>query len=386
MEPFRAFVKETIGLSKREAVRITLGFFAGLAVAATVIFVYGRAKGSNVEAAGSPPSAEEVIRYIRERFGVPDSENLSLQPFQASTFPGYYRTTVTASSGGNKKESTISVSADGQFLILSDFMPIGPDPKAGIVQQLTQAFKIPSNVKLAVGTFTPSPVPNFLETMVTARNGPRVNRQKYFVTRDKRFVVLGGIFNMDIDPRREALKTIKLADQPSEGPADAPVTIVEYADMECPSCAREHQFLQKEVVPRYRGKVRVVFKEFPIVQIHTWAYTAAIAAQCAYQIDPSKYVAFRGMVFDNQVNINAMDVRDLLLYYGQQVGLDRLKLAACIDSKASVQRVEENLREGKELGVDRTPTFFINGHKVVGASREAFFQSIDEALRAATRR
>jgi protein-disulfide isomerase len=374
-------------LTKREGLRIALGFCAGLAVAAAVILMYGRTKGSNVEAAGAPPSSDQVIHYIRERFGVPDSENLSLLPFQASPFPGYYRTTVTASSGTNKRTSTISVSADGHYLILSDFMPLGPNPKAGIVQQLTKVFKIPANVKLAVGPFTPSPVPNFFETLVTARGEGKVNSQKYFVTRDKRFVVLGGIFNMEVDPRREALKTIKLADQPSEGPADAPVTIVEYADMECPTCAREHQFLQQQVVPRYGKKVRLVFKEFPLVQIHAWAYTAALAAQCAYQIDPSKYVAFRGRVFENQTNITATDARDLLLYYGEQVGLDRLKLAACIDSKASLPRVEEDLREAQELGVDRTPTFFINGRKVIGGGTpEAFFQSIDEALRAATRR
>ena len=74
----------------------------------------------------------------------------------------------------------------------------------------------------------------------------------------------------------------------------------------------------------------------------------------------------------------------MLLYYGQQVGLDRLKLAACIDSKASLPRVEENLREGRELGVDRTPTFFINGRLLIGGGPpEAFYQHVDEALRAA---
>jgi protein-disulfide isomerase len=349
-----------------------------------VVFVFGRGSGAQAQAANTPPQGERVIRYIRERFGVPDAENLTLQPFQDSRYPGYYSTTVTAEAGTAKRTSTISVSKDGRYLILGDFVPLGADPKQGMMRELTATFKLPPTVKLAVGAFAPSPYPNFLQTTVTAQSGGRVNKQKYYVTRDRRFAVLGGIYNMDVDPRQQALRTIKLTDQPSAGAPNAPVTIVEYADMECPMCAREHEFLVKDVLSRYPGKVRVVFKEFPLVSIHTWSYTAAIADQCAYQIDPTKYVPYRSRIFENQLNINATTVRDLLLYYGQQVGLDRLKLAACIDSKASLPRVEEDLREAKALDLNQTPTFFINGRKVVGGGPpETFFQMIDEALRAA---
>jgi protein-disulfide isomerase len=362
----------------------TFSMAAGLLVLAGLEFIFGPARGSRVEAASTPPKADRIIRYLRERFGVPISENLTLLPFQDAAYPGYYRTTVTAEEGTDKRTSQISVSADGRYLILGDFLPLGADPKAGIVQQVTSVFKLPPTVKLTVGPFVASPFPGFLQTSITAQSAGKENKQNYFVTRNRKFIVLGQIFNMDVDPKREALRVIKLTDQPSEGPANAPVTIVEYADLECPMCAREHQFLQQQLVPLYGGKVRVVFKEFPLVQIHTWAYIAAIANECAYQIDPSKYVAYRTSIFDHQLNLNAATARDLLLYYGQQVGLDRLKLAACIDSKASLPRVEEGLREGKELGVDRTPTFFINGRILIGGGPpEAFFQSVDDALRAA---
>jgi protein-disulfide isomerase len=371
-------------LTNRPGFRVALAFCAGLAVAAGLVLIFGQTGGSRVEAASTPPAGERVIRYIRERFGVPESQNLTLMPFQDAAYPGYYRTTVTVEDGKDKRTSPISISRDGRYLILSDFLPLGADPKAGIVRQLTEIFKLPSTVKLMVGPFAASSFPNFYQTTITADSDGKVNKQNYFVTRDKRFIVLGGIFNMDIDPRRQALRTMKLTDQSSEGPANAPVTIVEYADLECPTCAREHEFLQKELLPRYGDKVRVVFKEFPLVQIHTWALTGAIAAQCAYQIDPSKFVAYRTSIFEHQMNITATSARDLLLYYGEQVGLDRLKLAACIDSKASLPRVEEGLREGKELGVDRTPTFFINGRILIGGGpADGFFQKVDDALRAA---
>lgn len=370
-------------MSRKQGFGVAVGFCAGLAVAG-LLFLFGPGSGSRVEASSTPPNGEHVVRYIRERFGVPDSERLTLQPFREAAYPGYYETTVVVDNGKDKRESHISVSADGRYLILSDFLPLGSNPEADITRQITEVFKIPASVKLSVGPFERSPFPGFLQTTITARSPERTQTQKYFVTRDKRFLVLGGIFNMGVDPRRQALRTLKLTDQPYIGSPDAPVTIVEFADLECPTCAREHEFIEKELMPKYRGKVRLVFKEFPLLQIHQWAFTGALACQCAYQIDPSKYVAYRTSIFEHQANITAPTARDLLLYYGQQVGLDRLKLASCLDSKASLPRVEENLREGRELGVDRTPTFYINGRLLVGGGPpDAFYREVDEALRAA---
>jgi protein-disulfide isomerase len=371
-------------LSSRQRFWKVIGTCAGVLAASTIFLASGQVKRSSAQSTSAPSlKSDRIIRYIREKFGVPESSNMSLQPFQSAAYPGFYRTTVVVDDGKDKKTSTISVSGDGRYLILSDFLPLGSNPQAGIVKQLTDVFKLPANVKLSVGPFTTSPYAGFVQTAVTADNGERQNKQTYFVTRDKRFIVVGGIFNMGVDPRQHALRTMKLADQPFEGAANAPVTIVEYADLECPSCALEHRFLMNELLPHYGDKVKVVFKEFPLVQIHTWAYTAAIANECAFQIDPSKYAAYRTTIFDHQNNISATTARDLLLYYGQQVGLDRLRLAACVDSKASLPRVEAGMREGQELGVDRTPTFFINGQILIGGGpKEAFFQAVDDALRA----
>jgi protein-disulfide isomerase len=329
------------------------------------------------------PNAERVLSFVREKFGIPQSVNLSMEPFHNAAYAGYLQTNVLVDDGKEKRSSLVSVSANGRYLILSDFLPIGPDSKAEIIRQVKTVFKLPETIKLSVGPIVNSPYPGFSETTVMADNQGHEQKQKYYVTEDKRFLVLGAIFNMDVDPRRNALSTIKLDGQPSQGPANAPVTIVEYADLECPTCAREHEFLQKELLPKYGDKVRIVYKEFPLVQAHPWSLTAAIASQCAFREDPSKYLAYRSSIFEHQPNISATSARDLLLYYGQQIGLDRLKLAACIDSQASRSRVEENLREGQALGVDRTPTFFINGRILVGGAPDLFYQSIDEALRAA---
>jgi protein-disulfide isomerase len=186
---------------------------------------------------------------------------------------------------------------------------------------------------------------------------------------------------MAVDPRQQALRTIALRDEPSQGPATAPVTIVEYADLECPTCARVHEFLETQVVPRYGNKLRVVFKEFPL-PMHDWSMTGAIACQCAYEINPSSYVPLRSAIFRNQQLINITNLRDSLLSYGEQAGVDRVKLAGCLDAKSTLPRVQRDVAEAKRVNVDRTPTLFVNGRMLVGLpSEDAYFQTIDEALK-----
>ena len=115
-------------MTKREGFRIALGFCAGLAVAAGVVFVFGRGSGAQAQAANTPPQGERVIRYIRERFGVPDAENLTLPPFQDSRYPGYYSTTVTAEAGTAQRTSPLSVSTAGRYLVLGGFVQPGARP------------------------------------------------------------------------------------------------------------------------------------------------------------------------------------------------------------------------------------------------------------------
>jgi protein-disulfide isomerase len=253
-----------------------------------------------------------------------------------------------------------------------------------IIKYVRERFGVPAATKLTVSPFEDSEFGDFYKTTIHVDNGKQKSAQQIYVTKDGHYLVIGNIYTLGADPRREVERTISLQDQASVGPANAPVTIVEFADLECPTCARMHQFLENNVIPKYRNKVRIVFKEFPLVQIHDWALTAAIADQCSYQLDPAAYVRYRTAIFQNQGLINAVNVRTLLLDFGERAGLNRLKLATCIDSKASLPRVEASVREGQELGVSSTPTLFINGTPVIGLPQpDQFYKIIDNALRAA---
>jgi protein-disulfide isomerase len=252
-----------------------------------------------------------------------------------------------------------------------------------IVRYLRERFGVPETVKLTVGAFKNSFDPNLFDVAVTVDDGKEKKEQKLLVSKDGRHLIVGEVYNLSSDPTDVAMRAISTRDQPAQGPPEAPVTIVEYADLECPMCARLHEFLESDLLGKYANKVRIVFKEFPLVAIHDWAQRAALASQCAYQINPGAFVAYRSLVFRNQSSINATNSRDMLLNLAAQAGIDSLKLAACLDSQASRPRVEEDIREGKQIGVVSTPTCYVNGRMIVGMpGPETFYRAVEEALHA----
>ena len=331
-----------------------------------------------------PALDEKVISYVRERYGIPDTIKITASPFQASNFPGFLTSTITTDDGKQQRNSNVFLTNDHHYLIVGFIFPLGKDPKSEIVQRVREQFKVKDDTTLTAGPFHDSGFPNFLATTVTAETAKGKQTQDFYITGDNRLLVLGSILNLGLDLRREALRTMVTANQPSQGPAHAPVTIVEYADLECPMCSKLHEFFEKDLLPKYGDKVRIVFKEFPLVQIHDWSLTAAIANQCVYEIKPEAYAPYRSLIFQNQSTINAANVRDDLLGYADQVGVDRVRLAGCLDSKASLPRVDEGAREAKRLELQSTPTCFINGRMLIGfPSPEAYYKAVDEALKGA---
>lgn len=252
-----------------------------------------------------------------------------------------------------------------------------------IAQYIRERFGLPAAVKLTVSPLRSSFDPNLLQATVTVDDGKQTKDTSILISRDGRHLVVGDIYDMGADPRQTALRAISTRNEPSQGPANAPVTIVEYADLQCPMCARLHEFFEKELLPKYPGKVRIVYKDFPLVSIHDWTQMASLASQCAYQLDPGNFVAYRSLIFLNQAGINTTNARDMLLNLASQAGIDSLRLATCVDSQASRPRLEEDLGEGKKLGVQSTPTCYINGKIVVGfPSPDEYYKAIEEALHA----
>ena len=161
-----------------------------------------------------------------------------------------------------------------------------------------------------------------------------------------------------------------------KGPADAPIQLVEFSDFHCPFCKRVEPTLG-QVLARYDGKIRFVYKDFPLDSLHPGARAAAEAARCAGE--QGKFWEFHEKVYAGAADSSAATMQA----YAQQVGLDAAKFEACRSSRKYQSEVQVDVAEGTKLGVNGTPGFFINGRFLSGAQPlEAFAKIIDEELQA----
>lgn len=162
-------------------------------------------------------------------------------------------------------------------------------------------------------------------------------------------------------------------DDPASGPADAPVTIIQFAEFQCPYCGKARQTLQ-EVERAYEGRVRFVFRDFPL-GFHEYAVPAAIAANCA---EPQgKYWAVHDKLMENQRALTDADLERV----AQEVGLDLAAWNACRKEPGREDEVRKDMAEGSAVGVEGTPAFFVNGVFLNGAQPfETFRAIIDKEL------
>ena len=195
-----------------------------------------------------------------------------------------------------------------------------------------------------------------------------------YVTKDGRYMFRGEIRDLTVDPFAENRTKLKIADAPSIGPADAKVTVVEFSDFECPHCQEMYSIL-KAVEPEF-PQVRFVFTNFPLTEIHPWAMTAAIAARCAFQSSPDAFWRVHNQLFDNQDIITADNAWDEVTDFATSAGLSADALHTCMAAPEAKAKVEADLAEGKALGVESTPTLFINGRPMIGGDKPTLEQTI----------
>ena len=158
------------------------------------------------------------------------------------------------------------------------------------------------------------------------------------------------------------------------GPADAPITIVEFSDYQCPYCRRWHNEVYEPLLAAYPGKIKMVYRHLPLTSIHPDAFPAAEAAMCAGEQDA--YWQYHEKLFSSETLGNAVYVQ-----YAQDLGLDMSAFESCVSDHKYQQAVEADSNFAINLGISSTPTFFINGIPVVGAQPlNVFKQVIDKEL------
>jgi protein-disulfide isomerase len=235
------------------------------------------------------------------------------------------------------------------------------------------------DVLLVVGPPKETSVEGLLETTIDLTIADNKQAVKFYVSKDGKFLFRGELSDMTKDPLAESRAQIQMKDAPSLGEPTAAVTLVEYSDFECPVCRSLHDVL-RGLLPNYAGKVRVVFKDFPIEQLHPWARTAAIAGRCAYQQNPQAFWKMYDLIYDNQEIISAANAWTKMLDYAGQSGLDGDAFKSCMASPEAGEAVNASRANGQKLDVNSTPTIFVNGRRLVGADAHLLEQYINYEL------
>ena len=259
-------------------------------------------------------------------------------------------------------------------------VPAAPSQtQKSIEAYLRNLYAFGPDVKLVVGPPKETTIDGLLETTIDLTIEENKQTVKFYVSKDGKFLFRGEMSDMTKDPLAENRAKIQMKDAPAMGEPKAAVTIVEYSDFECPVCRSLHDAL-RGMLTNYAGKVYLIFKDFPLDEIHPWARTAAIAGRCSYQQDPKAFWKIYDLIYDNQEIISAANAWTKMQDYAGRSGVDADSFKSCMASAEAGAAVNASRENGQQLEVNSTPTVFVNGRRIVGADAHLLEQYINYEL------
>ena len=252
---------------------------------------------------------------------------------------------------------------------------ISPEVKARIQRQVQAQYDLPADVKVDVGPRRPSDFPTYdsVTVTLTGTNG-RTQKVDFLLSQDGK--TLAKVTKMDLtkDIYAERMEKIDVKGRPVRGNPDAKVTVVNFDDLECPFCSRMHSTLMQDILPLYGDRIKIVYKDFPL-SMHPWAQHSANDANCLAVENGTAYWDYADYVHANQKSISAAgqeldkskaELDRIALDMGKKHGADMNRLQACVKAQADTT-LKASMAEGESLGLNATPTLFINGQKLEGA-------------------
>jgi protein-disulfide isomerase len=243
-----------------------------------------------------------------------------------------------------------------------------------VERQVRSHYALPSDVRVVVGPLRPSEFANYDALTVTISSTNKKQDFEFLLSRDHKALVRFTKFDLTSDPYAEVMKKIDVSGRPTRGNINSKVTVVNYDDFECPFCLRMHTTLFPGLFKEYGDRVLFIYKDYPLEEIHPWAVHAAVNANCLGAQNGDAYWDYADYLHSNQSAINGEKGRDgqnaeldkLATLQGQKHNLDVAKLQACLKAQDD-KAVRASMHEGDKVGVDATPTMFVNGQKLDGA-------------------
>jgi protein-disulfide isomerase len=270
--------------------------------------------------------------------------------------------------------------------------PVTPKLERSIDKLVHATFGLPPYVNVDVLDRAPShDFPGFDKVTIVVSYGKQVTNRQMLLSKDGK--TLFSLTRMDLtrDPEAEAMAKMDLRGRPVRGNQNAKVTVVVYDDFECPYCSHMHQTML-DVLKTYGDRIKVVYKDYPLTQIHPWAERAAIDSECLARQNADSYWDFADYVHANGREIQGnhrplseqrAQVDQIALEMGKKHGVNAPTLESCVKAQSKTE-LQASEAEGEALGVEATPAVFVNGMKMDGAVPENDFRAVlDKALKEA---
>lgn len=259
----------------------------------------------------------------------------------------------------------------------------GAKPDEAQLAKITEAFVRDlyawgPNFAVKLGPMTQSPAADYYKVPVQVTFQGQIDNGEVYVSKDGKSLLRGDLFDIQKPPYAAVRAHLKDAGNPSTGPDGAPVTLVEFADFECPHCkefSEEFPSIQQKF-----PNIRLVYKDFPLNEIHPWAEAGAIAARCAYMQSPAAFWKMYDEIFKEQDKILPSTAWEEFNGFAKDEGLDVDAFKRCISSPDAKKAVDENHEDGVTLGINSTPTVYVNGRPVVGGDPGTVVQYIQYEL------
>ena len=249
-------------------------------------------------------------------------------------------------------------------------------------------FSLPQTYNVSIGARRQSAFSGYDDLSVTISSGGHSQVIEYLISTDNKKLARLNTFDLTKDPGSD----IDVTNRPIRGNPAAKVTIINFDDLECPYCARMHEALFPSTLDRYKDKVRFIYKDFPLEEIHPWALHASVDANCLAAQNSEIYWGYVDYLHSHGDEVSGPD-RDLKKSFAALdriarqeatiAKLDTTTLDACM-AKQDETEINNSLKEASVLGLDEAPALFVNGERINGAvPEEQVWIAIDRALRAA---
>jgi protein-disulfide isomerase len=190
---------------------------------------------------------------------------------------------------------------------------------------------------------------------------------RIYITPDQKYAFTGELVPFGADPFAQTREQLAAANGPEHGAKDAAITIVEFGDLQCPACKAAQPNITK--LMGEEPKAKLIFQNYPLESVHKWAMTGAKYLDCvAHESGNDVAFKFIATVYEHQSEVNEQNVEAMLKGFVKDSGGNADTVAACVAKPETEKHVRESMKLGEQLDVTSTPTFFINGRRIVGFS------------------